>query len=437
VSEGTVDVARLMEEIKGRVRERRASGFYSEDEVRRITQMEIELSESVPTFQDEMEQHLARLNDGWDTLAPPVVTSHRPGIGRIIVGGKQLLWRLTRPYIVLILARQVDWNSTLLHLLNAFVLPVRDSLNTLATTFTRRLEDLSLDLHERLTVEHGERQGGQRELAERVRALAREVETLRLEVERLRQPALPARLAPSPAAPPGLGTLPAAAYVRFEDRHRGTRDEIRQRQRGYLDLFAGAAPVLDVGSGRGEFLDLCREAGIEARGVDMDAGMVARCREAGLTVEQADALAALEATPDGSLGGIFCAQVIEHLVPETLIALVRLAYAKLRPGGILLCETPNPASLTVFSGAFYLDLTHVKPIHPEAGRFLLETAGFHAVELRYVNPVPADGKLVPLEPLWYMRRYEEAFLGQINANLERLNQLLWGAQDYAVIGRRP
>jgi O-antigen chain-terminating methyltransferase len=362
-----------------------------------------------------------------------VVTSHRAGIGRIIVGGKQLLWRLRRPYIALILARQVDWNSALVHLLNAFVLSARDGL----TTLTRRLEDLSLELRERLTVEHGERQGGQRELAGRVRALAREVDGLRSEVERLRQPAPLATLAPAPVVPPGLGTLPAAAYVRFEDRHRGTREEIRQRQRGYLDLFAGAAPVLDVGSGRGEFLDLCREAGIEARGVDMDAGMVARCRDAGLAVEQADGLAALEAMPDSSLGGIFCAQVIEHLVPETLIALVRLAYAKLRPGGILLCETPNPASLTVFSGAFYVDLTHVKPIHPEAARFLLEAAGFHAVELRYVNPVPADGKLVPLERLWYMRRYEEAFLGQINANLERLNQLLWGAQDYAVIGRRP
>lgn len=428
-----MDVAHLMAEIKERVRERRASGFYSEDEVRRIAQMEIELTESAPTFQDEIEQHLARLNDGWDAATEPVVTSHRAGIGRIIVGGKRLLWRITRPYIALILARQVDWNSTLLHLLNAFVLPARDGL----TTLTRRLEDLSLDLHERLTVEHGERQGGQRELVERVRTLGREVESLRAEVERLRQPGPPAGLAPPPAVPPGLGTLPAAAYVRFEDRHRGTREEIRQRQRAYLDLFAGAAPVLDVGCGRGEFLDLCREAGIEARGVDLDPGMIARCREAGLAVEQADALAALAAAPDGSLGGIFCAQVIEHLVPETLIALVRLAYAKLRPGGILLCETPNPACLTVFSGAFYVDLTHVKPIHPEAARFLLEAAGFHTVELRYVNPVPADGKLLPLEPLWYMRRYEEAFLGQINANLERLNQLLWGAQDYAVIGRRP
>jgi SAM-dependent methyltransferase len=430
--ESTVDAARLMEEIKARVRERRASGFYSEDEVRRITQMEIELAESAPTFEDELEAHLERLNDGWDTAAEPVIASHRAGIGALIVAAKKLLRRATRPYITLILARQVEFNSALLHLLNAFVLPVRDGLQTL----TRRLEDSSLDVQERLTLEHAERQKGERAMAERLGVLTAQLEDLRRAMERLRQPALAAGLEPPPAVPPGLGALPATAYVRFEDRHRGTREEIRHRQRAYLDLFAGAAPVLDVGCGRGEFLELCREVGIEARGIDVDPAMVARCREAGLVAEQGDALAHLERLPDGTLGAIFCAQVIEHLTAEALIALVRLAHRKLRAGGILLCETPNPACLTVFSGAFYVDLTHVKPIHPEAARFVVEAAGFRDVEIRYVNPVPPDGKLQRLEPLWYMRRYEEAFLGQINDNFERLNQLLWGAQDYAVIGRR-
>ena len=432
-SEGTVDAGRLMEEIKARVRERRASGFYSEDEVRRITQMEIELAESAPTFQDELEEHLEQLNDGWDTAAEPVIASHRAGVGAVIVAAKKLLRRVTRPYITLILARQVEFNSALLHLLNAFVLPVRDGLATL----TRRHEDLSLDLQERLTVEHGERQRKEREVAERLVALTARVEDLRGEMERLRLRAPAVELAPPPAVPAGLGALPATAYVQFEDRHRGTREEIRHRQRAYLDLFTGAGRVLDVGCGRGEFLELCREAGIEARGIDVDAAMVARCREAGFAAEQADALAYLDAEPDGGLGGIFSAQVIEHIPPEALIALVRLAYRKLRPGGVLLCETPNPACLTVFSGAFYVDLSHLKPIHPEAARFVLEAAGFRDVEIRYVNPVPPDGKLQRLEPFWYMRRYEEVFLSQINDNFERLNQLLWGAQDYAVIGRRP
>lgn len=426
--EPAVDVARLMEEIRARVRERKASGFYSEEEVRRITQMELELVSSAPVLGDELEQQLARLNDGWDVAAEPTITSHRPGVGALIVAVKKLLRRLTRPYITLILARQVDFNADLLQLLNAFVLPVRD--------VTRRLEEGHLGLQERLAVEHGERQRGQRDLAERLATLTTRVEHLQAELERQRVPAA-GELPPVSAVPPGLGALPPAAYVRFEDRHRGSREEIQHRQRAYLDLFAGAAPVLDVGCGRGEFLELCRDAGIEARGIDLDPGMVARCREAGLAVEQAEALAHLGALPEGSLGGIFCAQVIEHLPAEALVALVRLAFRALRPGGVLLCETPNPACLTVFSGAFYVDLTHVKPIHPEAARFVLEAAGFRDVEVRFVNPVPPEGKLQRLEPLWYLRRYEEAFLAQINDNLERLNQLLWGAQDYAVIGRRP
>ncbi len=426
------DVGQLMEEIKERVRQRRASGFYSEEEVRRIAQMELEMTEAVPGFQGELEQHLAALNDGWDTAAEPAISSHRRGLGPLIVGAKRLLRRLTRPYITLVLARQVDFNSRLLHLLNAFVLPMRDQLSGIQ----RRGEELSLTVHERLTVEHAEALRRHRELCQRVDGLLAELGAVRAALDRVRRPqALPARPR-EPALPPGAGALPAEAYLAFEDRHRGSREEIRQRQRAYLELVT-AGPVLDVGCGRGEFLELCREAKLEARGLDLDPAMVATCREAGLEVEQADALAYLGALPDGSLGAVFCAQVIEHLPPEGLIALVRLAHAKLRPGGVLICETPNPACLTVFSGAFYVDLTHVKPIHPQAAVFVFEAAGFREVEVRYVNPYPPEMRLQPLEPLWYMRRYEEAFLQAINDNFARLNDLLWGAQDYAVIGRKP
>ncbi len=428
---GTVDVARLMEEIKERVRQRRASGFYSEEEVRRIVQMELEVAEVVPPSQTEIEHHLAALNDAWDTAAEPIITSHRKAIGRVIVTVKRLLRRLTRPYINLVLARQVEFNGTLLRLLNASVLPVRDELREVQ----RKTEELSLATHERLAVEHAEGLRRERGLAQRFETLVRELAALRAAVDRVGAPAPPAGLPPAPAVPPGAGRLPPTAYLSFEDRHRGSREEIRHRQRGYLDLFR-AGPVLDVGCGRGEFLELCREAGLEARGVDLDPGMLASCREAGLAVEQADALGYLAGLPDGALGGVFCAQVIEHIPPEAFVALVGLAHAKLRPGGVLLCETPNPACLTVFSGAFYVDLTHIRPIHPEAARFVLEAAGFRDVEVRYVNACPPEAKLQPLEPLWYMRRYEEAFLQPINDNFARLNDLLWGAQDYAVIGRK-
>src|SRR5262249_30178273 len=160
------------------------------------------------------------------------------------------------------------------------------------------------DLQERLTVEHGERRRREQEVAEQLAVLTARLEGLRAEMDRLRRPVPAMELPPSPAVPAGLGALPATAYVLFEDRHRGTAEEIRERQRVYLDLFTGGGRVLDVGCGRGEFLELCREGGIDARGIDLDPAMVARCRQAGLAAEEADALAYLDALPDGTLGGI-------------------------------------------------------------------------------------------------------------------------------------
>ena len=432
----TVDVARLMEEIKERVRQRLASGFYSEEEVRRITQMELEIREVPPGFREEVEQHLAVLNDGWDTLRPPVITSHRPAVGRLIVAGKRLLAQLARPLITVALQRQVEFNSALLHLLNAFVLPVRDQLRDVSARVTQKTEELSLSLHERVAAEHATRVQHHRELADRIEQLGRELAALREAVDHARAAGSATGLAPWPPVPAGAGTLPAEAYLRFEDRHRGTREQIRERQRGYLACYPGG-PILDVGCGRGEFLVVCHEGGIEAHGIDRDPGMVATCQAQGLPVQQAEALAHLATLPDASLGGVFCAQVIEHLPAEAFVALVRLAAAKLRPGGALVCETPNPTCLTVFSGAFYVDLTHIKPIHPEAAVFVFEAAGLRDVQVRYVNPYPPDMGLQPIEPLWYMRRYEEALLKGLNENFMRLNALLWGAQDYAVIGRKP
>jgi O-antigen chain-terminating methyltransferase len=425
-----------MEEIKERVRQRRASGLYSEEEVRRITQMELEVAESIPGFHEEVEHLLGAANDAWDILREPTIGSHRgAGIGSTIVGAKRSVWKALAPYTKLVLQRQGEFNAAILHLLNAFVLPVRDKIQDGLTRLGRKQEELALEVHERLATEHGERVRAQQELARRLDTLAGDLGQVRALAERAQVAVPPAGLPPAPSVPAGAATLPPTAYVRFEDRHRGSQAEIRERQRAYLDLFVRAGgPVLDAGCGRGEFLDLCREAGIVARGIDIDAGMVARSQEAGLDVEQGDVLAHLQALPDASLGGVFCAQVIEHVPADAFIALVRLAWAKLRPGGVLLCETPNPACLTVFSGAFYLDLTHLRPIHPEAARFVLEAAGFRDVELRFANPYPPEAGLQRLEPLWYMRRYEEAFLEALNDNFARLNALLWGAQDYAVIG---
>jgi 2-polyprenyl-3-methyl-5-hydroxy-6-metoxy-1,4-benzoquinol methylase len=165
-------------------------------------------------------------------------------------------------------------------------------------------------------------------------------------------------------------------YKLFEDRFRGPEERVRSLQRLYLPLLGGSAPVLDLGCGRGEMLDLLRESGIAYRGVDIDEAMIGRCVAKGhADVEVADASEHLRAVPDGHYGAIFCAQVIEHLPYAELGELLRLAERKLRPGGMLIAETVNPHAPHALR-AFWTDLTHQHPIFPEVALTLCELAGF-------------------------------------------------------------
>ncbi len=170
---------------------------------------------------------------------------------------------------------------------------------------------------------------------------------------------------------------PAEAYRGFEEVFRGHENLIRRRQEQYAALFAGVDWVLDLGCGRGEFLDLLRDQGVGARGVDLDEAMVARCRAKGHDVAHADALAHLHALEDGSLPAAFAAQLIEHLAPDVLNDLLRALAAKLRPGGTALLETVNPHLPSALK-AFWVDPTHHHPLFPEVTLALGRFAGFGA-----------------------------------------------------------
>jgi SAM-dependent methyltransferase len=166
-------------------------------------------------------------------------------------------------------------------------------------------------------------------------------------------------------------------YVAFERLFRGPAERVAELQRPYLTLVADHEPVLDVGCGRGEFLTLLAAEGIAARGVDGDAGMVARCRALGLEVELGDVNEHLAGLSDASLGTIFSAQVIEHLPHEELRRLLELSLRKLAPGGLFIAETVNPHRISSLK-TFWVDLTHQHPIFPEVALATCAIAGFQS-----------------------------------------------------------
>lgn len=188
-------------------------------------------------------------------------------------------------------------------------------------------------------------------------------------------------------------------YRAFEDRHRGSRELIQSRQRVYLPFLRGLAQlypdgmVTDVGCGRGEWLELLRAEGLTAQGVDLDDGMLLACRELGLKVTHGDAIAFLKNLPDNSQLAVSGLHVAEHLPFDILQELVAQVLRVLRPGGLLILETPNPENLVVGTAGFYMDPTHQRPLPPPLLAFLPEFYGFARVKtLRLQEPEIVKGQ---------------------------------------------
>lgn len=347
-----------------------------------------------------------------------------------------------------LLARQARFDAALVRLVNLQVdqqARLNAGLRLLAAGIVRwaqrvepvmdardraRVAEAPTDAHAALAAQRGElaavrlRTEALLALRDRVEAMGEELRALRAELR--------AR-APGPeAARAALRAVEDSAYTAFENRFRGERAEVRARQAGDVELFRGGGEVLDLGCGRGEFLDLLQEAGIPARGVEGNANAVAECRARGHRVIAGDLLEVLRAEPEAALGGLFASQVVEHLKPAVLQALLAEAFRVLRPGGVLVLETVNPASALAFLDVFLRDLTHERPLHPETLRFLAAAAGFVEARIELRSPVPADVRLALLPS----GALPPPVIKVVNENAERLNALLFAPLDYALIARR-
>ncbi len=389
-------------------------------------------------------RRLPPLNESW-RLTPDGTLDLGTGWRRRLRG---LALRILRP----ILQRQQDFNGLLVQHLNRNAEALARNAEALAVFQGQLLHCLRrippyVDTRNRY--EAGQARRETIEVRDRVDGLGQSValvtaatHTMKREIERRREAAA------APAAPQAAGRprpaadLEAYKYLCFEDAFRGSREEIAARQREYLAYFEGASDVLDLGCGRGEFLALLREQGVTARGLDANAEVVERCREQDLDAVRGDALEYLGGLADESLGGLFSAQVVEHLEAEYLTRVLAEAQRVLRPGARVVLETINPASWTAFFSAFVRDVTHRHPLHPDTLSYFLRAAGFVDVEIAYRAPVPDAAKLqraaVDAGPAdtpagAAVRALAEAF----NQHVDRLNGLIFAEQDYAAVARRP
>ena len=321
---------------------------------------------------------------------------------------------------------------------------VNGALNALAGDLAKRWESMAAR-EQRFASRVAHLDGAHDELRTLISITQQATQTMKREVERMIAPpsnAFDAAVSTdgasaAPAAPRDASAgspLDAYKYVEFENQFRGSQDTIRARLESYLPYFEGARDVLDVGCGRGEFLDLLAARGIGARGLDSNHEMVEVCRARGLDVTELDVVSYLERAADGSLGGLIAVQVVEHLPPAYLLRFLDLAYHKLRPGAPIVLETLNPACWTAFFDSFIRDITHAWPLHPETLRYLVLASGFSSARIEWRSPVAPQDKLQPVavDPAAPAGDLAETF----NANVEKLNARMFTFLDYAIVGTR-
>lgn len=419
-SNGASDPTEVIARIRERVRSRHAgegSPFLPRKPLPAVT------SASIPRYNlGELHSNLAACNALHNAVG--VLNPRRPGLhNKAIQFAKKVMRRsltwYTRPLH--------EFHGAVTRTLNHTTIALEEARAGLGTVeaglggLEARLETLE-QRFEQTTAASGES----------LRTLQRDLRRLQEEVrqsERVEEGAVPAVSAAGQTTP-AVPQLPQLDfdYFMFEEHFRGPETEIKRRQQAYLEYFRGCSEVWDLGCGRGEFLEIMRENGIPARGVETGKDAFLLCLEKGLAVTEQDLFSCLESLADESAGGIFSSQVIEHLPPALQLRLVRLAYQKLRPGASLLIETINPECVYALCRNFYLDPTHVRPVHPEMLAFAMRSVGFNRVEIKYSSP--QTERQLPKLTVGSEGPEIEAF----NRALVNINELLFGFQDYAAVG---
>jgi 2-polyprenyl-3-methyl-5-hydroxy-6-metoxy-1,4-benzoquinol methylase len=457
INEEEINVEEIMAKIRENIRKRKGTGVFPEKNTGNLQQgplPEAPLSES--NFQRDLEY----INSNWDIQNNNYfISSHRPVVGKFLVRGRDLVHGEIRRYVDPIVWKQTEFNGSTVRLLNdtAGKFSYYNSrIEQLRSEMGYRIENLRPEFEnkvEQLRPEFENKVEQLRPVFEnKIEQLKSEIDSsIRTEVKSIissmdqdiENKAWLASILDGKLEEgykdQKIGTSYSTDldinYFGFEEQFRGSREDIKQRQSNFMNYFTGCSNVLDIGCGRGEFLELSKEHSIGAKGVDIDDSMVEYCLSKGFSVVKDEAISYLEKLDDTSLDGIFIDQVVEHLEPDYLIKLLHLCFQKLKHGYYIFVETVNPLSLVSFAN-FYIDMTHKKPIHPETLKFLLISVGFRDLNIKFISPVSEEARLKKVSLNDGMEEWVKSYLDTYNDNIEKLNNILYGAQDYAVIGKK-
>ena len=351
------------------------------------------------------------------------IHSHRPYAGKILVKSRELVHGEVQRYMDPTISKQVEFNRNVSAIL-CHIVPRMESTR-------KNLVDARMEIQSQIDAIRKEMD---QTMDKKIDGLMGEIKE-DIENKAWLASILDRRKASHIVPDNGQSTDLGINYFLFEERFRGSREDIKEKQQGFVRFFSQCRNVLDIGCGRGEFLELLKENRVDAKGIDIDPDMVGYCASKGLNVELKDAVSYLETIEDKTLDGIFLDQVVEHLEPEYLTKLLGLCYTKLNYGYFIILETVNPLSLFSFIN-FYIDMTHMKPLHPDTLKFLLTAVGFRDIEAQFFAPIADEVRLKRLESKNEATDEAKRNVEIYNQNTDILNNILFGPQDYAIMGKK-
>ena len=370
-----------------------------------------------------MKSYLARIDENRKLDLYHPITSHRRFGQRLVFYVKRVMRRCLKWLLVPIFSKQSDFNANSAEAMKQ----IGAILESTRSESLQKMEQLSSSYHD-LVKGYQDLVQGQRDLESTLFRHLRVFESNQLYFAyRLRvsnhelESHNNATSLPSAEGKSEQGNFD---YFVFENKFSGPIEDIKRLQEKYVKYFLDKGNVLDIGCGRGEFLGLLAENGIHAVGIDINSDFVGFCKNHGLEVCLSDALDYLNSVPDNSVGGIFMGHVIEHLHERYIYKLFETAYRKLMPGSSFVIEAPNVPSVIRL---FYQDLSHIKPVHPDTVRFLFEYFGYGEIEVMWNEKVDINIPDLSIN-VPEINRFNEA--------MKHVNQIVFGAQDYAVVGKK-